>query len=417
MNRRSSISSHVRDEKSFAIPNSSAQNLNMSDCLRPPSDKKLSRQNTFVLEGRPTPENDELMQHNEGMTVVLDHLPETLKPYISMHFRMIREENEDLLQMLEVKEEEMQSIRFEHQKCLDNEKALAKLKKDFEKLNSQHEREKMKTKAIIKSLKDQQNSNNATSNDLIWFGMENSKNDRIDEKNMMLQETKTNAQSISNKRRSAKMRQRNRSSQTTDFGYSEKLSEELLKNKKRLEEKERVLKDLQDVHKKCSEGVKAHNQLKKDFENLKVLLRNKENEICEKTKENRTRNSQTPTYEEGDNDEYNKKQESIKNQLKSVIEEKDKAIEDLKQECNSFQEMELQYLELKRKYRKLSAIAESEKNTSKPNLHTRGSQTIIDEVVSEKSRSADRPTSKTKPYVSQLESLKTEMESLRKVKV
>ena len=254
MNRRSSISSDVRDEKSFAIPNSSTQNLNMSDCLRPPSDKKLSRQNTFVLEGRPTPENDELMQNNEGMTVVLDHLPENLKPYISMHFRMIREENEDLLQMLEVKEEEMQSIKFEHQKCLDNEKALAKLKKDFEKLNSQHEREKMRTKAIIKSLKDQQNSNNATSNDLIWFGMENSKNDRIDEKNMMLQETKTNAQSISNKRRSAKMRQRNRSSQTTDFGYSEKLNEELLKNKKLLEEKENVLKDLQDVHKKCSEG-------------------------------------------------------------------------------------------------------------------------------------------------------------------
>ena len=65
MNRRSSISSDASDEKSLLTPNSSVQNLNMSDCLRPTSDKKLSRQNTFVLEGRPTPENDELMQHNE----------------------------------------------------------------------------------------------------------------------------------------------------------------------------------------------------------------------------------------------------------------------------------------------------------------------------------------------------------------
>ena len=417
MNRRSSISSDASDEKSLLTPNSSAQNLNMSDCLRPTSDKKLSRQNTFVLEGRPTPENDELMQNNEGMTVVLDHLPENLKPYISMHFRMIREENEDLLQMLEVKEEEMQSIKFEHQKCLDNEKALAKLKKDFEKLTSQHEREKMKTKAIIKSLKDQQNSNNASNKDLIWFGMESNNNDHIDEKNSKLQDTKANAQSISNRRRSAKMRQRNRSSQTTDFGYSEKLSEELLKNQKLLEEKEKNLNDLQNVHKKCSEGVKAHNELKKDFENLKVLFENKEHEIYEKTKENKSRSSQTPKYEEGDNNANDKKQELVKNQLKSVIEEKDKTIEDLMQECNSFQEMELEYLELKRKYRKLSTIAESEKNISKPKLHTRGSQTILDDVVLEKGRSADRPTSKTKPYVSQLESLKTEMESLRKVKV
>ena len=127
MNRRSSILSDSSDEKSSLTPNSSSQNLNMNDTLRPNTDKKLSRQNTFVLEGRPTPENEEMGPSNDGMKVVLDHLPESLQPYISMHFQMIREENEDLLQMLEAKEEEMQSIKFEHQKCLDDKKALAKL--------------------------------------------------------------------------------------------------------------------------------------------------------------------------------------------------------------------------------------------------------------------------------------------------
>ena len=413
MNRRSSILSDSSDEKSSLTPNSSAQNLNMNDTLRPTTDKKLSRQNTFVLEGRPTPENEEMGPSNDGMKVVLDHLPENLQPYISMHFQMIREENEDLLQMLEAKEEEMQSIKFEHQKCLDDKKALAKLKKDFDKLNAQHEREKNKTKAMIKTIKEQQNSSNGTNKDLIWFSMDSSNDNQVDDKSSKLQERKTNSQTISNIRRSAKMRQRNRSSQTTmDHSLIEKNNDELLKLKELVKEKDQILKELQSEHTKCAINEKAHKKLKKEFENVKVLLAEKENAKRQNAKQLKTRSSQTLKYEQEDNEE-----KSQIHQLLAEIQEKDKENEDLKQENCAYQEKELEYIELKRKYRKLSSQVESEQNTSKPTLNTRGTQTVVDDIVLETNRKVDKPTNKTKPYVSQLESLKPEMESLRKVKL
>ena len=413
MNRRSSILSDSSDEKSSLTLSSSAQNLNMNDALRPNNDKKLSRQNTFVLEGRPTPENEELGASNDGMRVVLDHLPENLQPYISMHFQMIREENEDLLQMLEAKEEEMQSIKFEHQKCLDDKKSLAKLKKDFDKLNAQHEREKNKTKAMIKTLKEHENSNNGSNKDLIWFGIDSSNDDQVDEKNSKLQERKTNPQTISNIRRSAKMRQRNRSCQTTmDNSLLERNIEELKKLKELLKEKDKILKELQCEHKKCAINEKAHNKLKKDFENIKVLAEDKENERLQNTKQFKTRSSQTSKYDQENNEE-----KTQNHQLLAEIEEKDREIENLKQENCAYQEKELEYVELKRKYRKLSSQVETEQNIPKPSLNTRGTQTVVDKVVLETNRNVDKPTNKTKPYVSQLESLKTEMESLRKVKL
>lgn len=413
MNRRSSILSDSSDEKSSLTPNSSSQNPNMNDTLRPNTDKKLSRQNTFVLEGRPTPEIEEMGPSNDGMKVVLDHLPESLQPYISMHFQMIREENEDLLQMLEAKEEEMQSIKFEHQKCLDDKKALAKLKKDFDKLNAQHEREKNKTKAMIKTIKEQQNSSNGTNKDLIWFGMDSNNDNQVDDKNLKLQERKTNAQTISNIRRSAKMRQRNRSSQTTmDHSLFEKNNEELMKLKQLLNEKDQIYKELQSEHKKCAINEKAHKKLKKDFENIKVLLEEKENETRQNAKQLKTRSSQTSKDVQEDNEE-----KIQRHQLLAEIREKDREIEDLKQENSAYQEKESEYIELKRKYRKLSSQVETEQNIPKPNLQTRGTQTVVDVIVLETNRKADKPTDKTKPYVSQLESLKTEMESLRKVNI
>ena len=104
-------------------------------------------------------------------------------------------------------------------------------------------------------------------------------------------------------------------------------------------------------------------------------------------------------------------------QLLAEIQEKDREIDDLRQENCAYQEKELEYTELKRKYRKLSSQVETEQNTPRPNLQTRGTQTLVDDMVLETNRKADKPTDKTKPYVSQLESLKTEMESLRKVNI
>ena len=51
-----------------------------------------------------------------------------------------------------------------------------------------------------------------------------------------------------------------------------------------------------------------------------------------------------------------------------------------------------------------------------PTKQTRSSQTNLDDVAEPSNVNTEVPPNKNKPYVSQLESLKTEMESLRKVK-
>ena len=409
MNRQSSTISDSSSEKSSLTPNSSTQTPDMEKKLVTNPEKRLSRQNTFVLEGRPTPENDEMASPNEGMTVVLDHLPDNLKPYISMHFRMIREENEDLLQMMESKEEELENIKFEHQKCLDNEKALERLKKDFEKLNSQHEREKVKTKAMIKNLKEQQNTSKGTNKDLVWYGMEG-KSEPFEENGLKLQERKNNQQSISNRKRSAKMRQRNRSSQTVNNDAPENY-EELVKIQALLKQKERILNDVKDEHKNCVKNEKAHNRLKIDFENLSIQLKIKENEIVKQAKQLKTSNSQTSRNEEDDDREKRKMKE-----LLAIINEKDITIENLKQQCCNYQDKELEHTELKRNYQELKSLYENNKNDPMPTKQTRSSQTNLDDVAEPSNVNTEVPPNKNKPYVSQLESLKTEMESLRKVK-
>ena len=164
-----------------------------ADSINNNSDKtnihqRLIRQQTFIIGQTGKSDNgstDESVSasFNSNCTSLEDiiHLlPSNLRPYISMHFQMIREENEDILQLLQEKENRIEYLMREHGKCEIKDKRLIQVEKELKNIKSQYERENAKNKSMIKKLKAMQSkcNNNLTTNnnggdcELIWYGLD-----------------------------------------------------------------------------------------------------------------------------------------------------------------------------------------------------------------------------------------------------
>ena len=96
MKRRDSITSDSRHKSKSPILSSNTRKLSIQNNGEGNPGKKLVRQNTFVLDGRASSENGANTSAHGGIEATFDLLPDNLKPYVSAHFRMIKEENEDL---------------------------------------------------------------------------------------------------------------------------------------------------------------------------------------------------------------------------------------------------------------------------------------------------------------------------------
>ena len=235
MIRRISSTSNLRHEIRLPARRPSAQNLNFLNDTDTMNNQRLVRQKTFVLDKRTSFENEEMASSHEGIATILDLLPNNLKPYISMHFRMIREENEDLLQVLEEKEKVLENLKKDHAKCKENEKVSAKMRRELKNVTSQYEREKAKSRAIIKQLKLSENVPQTIGDDtdLIWYGMDSTCGNGIKKtKDLTPDKTKAPEKLTSPKQNSTKIKYENRSSQTIDNIVPEKSKEtEKLLNK------------------------------------------------------------------------------------------------------------------------------------------------------------------------------------------
>jgi len=113
MIRHDSTTSDSRHKSKSPTLSSNTRKLSIQNNGDGNPGKKLVRQNTFVLDGRSSSEN-EAKSAPGGIAATFDLLPDNLKPYVSTHFRMIKEENEDLLQLLEEKEVLFENLKEEH---------------------------------------------------------------------------------------------------------------------------------------------------------------------------------------------------------------------------------------------------------------------------------------------------------------
>ena len=217
MIRRISSSNDLSHEMRLPQRKPSAQNIDIHFVSNTTTMERLLRQKTFLVDKRASPNNEEMVSSREGIATILELLPSNLKPYISMHFLMIREENEDLLQLLEEKEGALEKLKEVHAKCQENEKTSYELKKCLKHVTSQYEREKFKTRAILRRLKLSKKHNQSleTDNDLIWYGIDSSCGDSS-RKVANLTHEEENSATQSNPLRQTFARYQHRSTQTIE---------------------------------------------------------------------------------------------------------------------------------------------------------------------------------------------------------
>ena len=416
--RRNSSTSD--DSFEMKYPSTTPSNQSSNDLTETTTNqsRKLVRQNTFVLEERITSENEDVSLDDGGVSTILDLLPDNLKPYISMHFKMIKEENADLLELLEEKDRRLEDLKEEHDKCVDNDKALLKVRKNSEKLTSQYEREKSKTKALMKQLKLSNNLKppGGDNNELIWYGVSEINQASITEQDKDVRgefkETDEKQSLVSLRKESEKASHVDSSSQTVDSLSSTKEKERDLLHL--LEKKEILFENLIEEHDKCQENERASAKLKRDFERLSCqyasIMREKRQA---KSAKRRCENRSSQTSENKDSEKEPKVDDIL-----LQLEEKDQMFKNLKKKHDLCLENEKALAQMKLELEKITSKYEREKNKTKSAMNQNES-TIFQAIGSAASKNNEENKNemdKAKPYISQIESLKTEMESLRKVR-
>ena len=90
---------------------------------------------------------------------MFDFLPDDVKPYVVGHFEMIRQENRDLISLLE-------SSTAATTKTVGSKRCEERLKQ----LSKDLEREKSKSKSLMKKLKDSQDRQRNSNGKLLLLG-------------------------------------------------------------------------------------------------------------------------------------------------------------------------------------------------------------------------------------------------------
>lgn len=144
------------------------------------SKPRLQRQSTFIIEGRETSRYRGKHQLNStldtgGIRAIMQNvnkqyvLPTDVNNYISSHLRMIRDENEALRRNLEEKSYQLDKIARAHQNCKDLSRDVNKLTRQLGQVTSQLDKEKAKTRTLMRRLKEDDNEED----NIVWFGMPN----------------------------------------------------------------------------------------------------------------------------------------------------------------------------------------------------------------------------------------------------
>ena len=137
----------------------------------------LVRQSTFVLDDDNDNNSADLLsstQHAGGIKAILEKansefvFPDEVKAYISSHFRMIREENDNLREALKDKSKQLDRLAKEHQHCRVNANDLERVEKKLKSTSDLLEKEKAKSKNMAKRIKEMGESGEA---DVQWFGI------------------------------------------------------------------------------------------------------------------------------------------------------------------------------------------------------------------------------------------------------
>lgn len=176
------------EQKRSVGSNNSHRNKDRRSRSRPPP---LERQDTFTIDdgdnvvknwrhrSQKGHGNKDLLDstlHTGGIRAILEKanaefvFPTEVKNYIRSHFDMIKEENEMLRKGLEQKTYQLDKMADAHRDCKavrrDRDEAASRLKH----VTAQLEREKAKSKAMSRRIKEAETSNDNNGGDVIWMG-------------------------------------------------------------------------------------------------------------------------------------------------------------------------------------------------------------------------------------------------------
>ena len=373
--------------------------------------KSLVRQSTFILDDQFSSQDEGASSNKKGAAAIIQLLPDDLQPYIAKHFRMIREENKDLLQLSEKKDAIIEDLKERNQRLQDNENDLLQMRKNVTTLTNQFEREKYKNKALMKRLK----ASNNTTSDLIWYGVEVFQSDKSPvTKGTSLDDTPNDKKSEPyRERKSAKAKCAHRSSQTVHMvspGHGEKLHHSNL-----VQEQEKRFNNLKNVPEKCIINKKELIKMKKDISKLSAENQN----LKRGTKPSITHHNDHSTQT---SDKENTEDKTQTEQIMKLLQEKDMLENNLKIERDKCLEKEKTLERLKQDLEQQSIIVEDDKRKAKAQLKSqihRSSQTTdfisCGATMDQETNNPNTPNN-VKPFKSQNETLKTELESLRRVK-
>lgn len=149
----------------------------------------LKRQSTFTLEEdeEDWDQNGDLLSgthHAGGIRAILERanadfvFPEEVKAYISSHFRMIREENDNLRRSLKEKSRQLDKMAKDHQRCGEIENRMEKAERKLKSTIEQLEKEKAKVKNMAKRIKELNNESGGgvehnidSASGVLWYGV------------------------------------------------------------------------------------------------------------------------------------------------------------------------------------------------------------------------------------------------------
>ena len=372
--------------------------------------KSLVRQSTFILDDQLSSPDEITSSNQKGATAIIKLLPDDLQPYIAKHFRMIREENKDLLQLSEKKDAIIEDLKERNQRLQDNETDLIQMRKNVTTLTNRFEREKYKNKALMKRLK----ASNDTTSDLIWYGVEIFQTDQSPvTKSASIDDTPNAKKSeLYRQRKSAKANYVHRSSQTilmVSPDHGEKGHRSNL-----VQEQENRFNNLKNVPEKRIMNKKELIKMKKD-----ISKQSTENQNLKKgTKPSIMKFDDHSTQTSNNENTADKPQTE---QIMRLLQEKDMLENNFKIERDKCLEKEKTLERLKQDLERQSIIFENDKSKakaqSKSQIH-RSSQTtdfISSGATMDQETNNSNAPNNVKPVKSQIEILKTELESLRKV--
>ena len=376
--------------------------------------KSLVRQSTFILDDQFSSPDEGASSNKKGAAAIIKLLPDDLQPYITMHFRMIREENKDLLRLSEKKDAIIEDLKERNQRLQDNEADSIQMRKNVTTLTNQFEREKYKNKALMKRLK----ASNNTTSDLIWYGVEIFQTNKSPvAKSASVDDTPNDKKSESyRQRKSAKAKYVHRSSQTVlmpspDHGGKGQRSN-------LVQEQEKRFNNLKNVPEKCIINKKELIKMKKDISKLSAENQNLKRGTKPSIMHYDDHSTQTSNNE-------NTEDKTQTEQIMKLLQEKDMLENNLKIERDKCLEKEKTLERLKQDLERQSIIFEDDKGNLgkaktqlKSQIH-RSSQTTdfisCGATMDQETNNPNTPNN-VKPFKSQNETLKTELESLRRVK-